>query len=173
MWNCCQLTGNQAHQSFIPALGPQPAGCDLPERPGFTSNAWDWCWPICRHQTTGPVWIRFVLMWQGADCTPHLVLLHQIQTSVPHRWGRHPSLSEYLFKVLTNVYSCWCIRKTPGLYQNLWKCRVSTISTTVGLGSRRFSETKCSVNHDPCTMVNMYAGNMLHFFKHCAEQLLF
>jgi len=37
LWNCCQLTGNQPHQSLQlpnPSFGPQPPGCMLPR------NAW-------------------------------------------------------------------------------------------------------------------------------------
>jgi len=40
----------------------------------------DWCSPICgQHEINGPVRLRFVWIWQGADCTPHLAWLHQIK----------------------------------------------------------------------------------------------
>ena len=85
-----------------------------PECLGSAQPPEDWCWPICgQHEINGPVRIRFVWMWQGADCTPHLVWLHQMQTSVPHQWGGQPCHFgiPYPIKVLTNMYSCSCIRK--------------------------------------------------------------
>ena len=74
----------------------------------------DWCWPICsQHEINGPVQLRFVWMWQGAHCTPHLACLHRIATSMPHQWGGQPCYFGMLYpiKVLTNMYSCSCIRK--------------------------------------------------------------
>ena len=118
LWNCCQLTGNQPHQSLqlsnpsLPHSARNHQAATSPEMPGFSSTAWG---PVLADLgptwNNGPVRLRFVWMWQGADCTPHLAWLHQVQTSVPHRWGGQPCYFgiPYLIKVLTNMYSCSCI----------------------------------------------------------------
>ena len=118
-----------ALQSFIPDFhDPQPPGCDLQRWLGSAQPPEDWCWPIYgQHETDGPVRLRCVRMWQGADGTPHLAWLHQTQTPVPHLWGRQPcsfGISCWI-KVLTNMYFCSSIRKKLLTYgrSNLGKLR--------------------------------------------------
>ena len=72
-----------------------------PEMPEFGSTAWGLVLTDLRPtwNNSEPVRLRFVRMWQGADCTPHLAWLHQTQTSAPHpaailrggaRWAMAP-----------------------------------------------------------------------------------
>ena len=103
-----------ALQSFAPAFGPQPSGCDLPR------NAWV---QLNRLRTgVGRLAANMKLMDQcGSDlcecrkCKPHTTscMIAKIQTSLPHQWATQPCYCgiPYPIKVLTNTYSCSSIRK--------------------------------------------------------------
>jgi len=132
-----------ALQSFIPAFGPQPPGCDLPR------NAW----VQLNRLRTGVGWfaanMKLMSLCSSDLCecgkvqTAHHILHDCTKFKPPHQWGGWPCYFEipYPIKVLTNMYSCLCIQKK----HVVWKYTYIKPCKWVLFTLRMFQD-KC--NHD-------------------------